>query len=174
MRATTRFAPCALAEIGRCTAPCDGRIDPERYGELVRGLLSSLTTPAGLLGALEDRMRALAEQERFEEAAAARDRLRAVAEALARDRAHAWLLSTDLVLRDADGRRIALHRGSLVRDGTAVPVGSPCPRERADEVSAVRSRLGRGDLAVERVDGCAAEPVDGGAVLAGLLERLRR
>jgi DNA polymerase III subunit epsilon len=174
MRGTTRFAPCALAEMGRCTAPCDGRTDPERYGELVRGLLSSLTTPAGLLEALEERMRRLAEHERFEEAAAARDRLRALAEALARDRAHGWLLSSDLVLRDARGNRIELQRGALVRGGVCVPVGSPCPRERADEVGAVRSRLARGDLTVERAEGQVSEPVDGGGALAGLLARLRR
>src|SRR3990170_9042345 len=30
MRPGTRFAPCALADMGRCPAPCDGRIDPER------------------------------------------------------------------------------------------------------------------------------------------------
>jgi DNA polymerase III subunit epsilon len=174
MRATTRFAPCALAEMGRCTAPCDGRIDPERYGELVRGLLSSLTTPAGLLGALEERMRALAADERFEEAAAARDRLRAVAEALARDRTNAWLLSSDLLLRDADGNRIELRHGSLVRDGVAVPVELPCPRERADEVAAVRTYLARGGLTIERADGDVAERIDGGVVLARLLARLRR
>ncbi|MBI2237218.1 MAG: DEDD exonuclease domain-containing protein, partial [Actinobacteria bacterium] len=52
MRPGTRFAPCALADMGRCPAPCDGRIDPERYGELVRSLISSLSTPGGLLAAL--------------------------------------------------------------------------------------------------------------------------
>ncbi len=83
MRASTRFAPCALAEMHRCLAPCDGRVGPERYEELVRSLISSLSTPGGLLGTLEARMRDLAEQERFEEAALARDRLRALAEALA-------------------------------------------------------------------------------------------
>ena len=28
MAAGTRFAPCALADMGRCAAPCDGRVDP--------------------------------------------------------------------------------------------------------------------------------------------------
>ena len=35
MRASTRFAPCALAEMHRCLAPCDGRVGPERYEQLV-------------------------------------------------------------------------------------------------------------------------------------------
>ena len=81
MRAGTRFAPCALADMGRCVAPCDGRVDPERYGELVRRLVSSLTSPGGLLGALERRMAHLAKQERYEEAGLVRDRLRALVDA---------------------------------------------------------------------------------------------
>ena len=96
MRARTRFAPCALADMGRCVAPCDGRVDPERYGELVRRLVSSLTSPGGLLGALERRMAHLAEQERYEEAGLVRDRLRALADALARGRTDAWLIGAGL------------------------------------------------------------------------------
>ncbi|HSJ51447.1 MAG TPA: DEDD exonuclease domain-containing protein, partial [Actinomycetota bacterium] len=100
MRASTRFSPCALAGMNRCPAPCDGRIDPERYGELVRSLVSSLSEPGGLLAALEARMHELARQERFAEAALARDRTRALAEALARSRIDEWLLSpSELVLR---------------------------------------------------------------------------
>ncbi|MFB3739904.1 MAG: DEDD exonuclease domain-containing protein, partial [Candidatus Velamenicoccus archaeovorus] len=137
MRPSTRFAPCALAEIGRCAAPCDGRIDPERYGELVRSLVSSLTHPGGLLGALEERMRRLAEQERFEEAAQARDRLRALAEALLRRSQDGWLLSPGvLVLRDGSGRLLRFRDGELVCAGASGPIAFPCPRERADEVAA--------------------------------------
>ena len=98
-----------LAEMHRCLAPCDGRVGPERYEELVRSLISSLSIPGGLLGTLEARMRDLAGQERFEEAVLARDRLRALAEALARARIDGWLLGTgELVLRDADGHRLVL------------------------------------------------------------------
>ena len=125
MRASTRFAPCALAEMHRCLAPCDGRVGPERYEELVRSLISSLSTPGGLLGTLEARMRDLAEQERFEEAALARDRLRALAEALASeaDRRLAPRRTDDLVLRDAAGHRIRLRRGGLIRDAGDEPLG---------------------------------------------------
>ncbi len=89
----TRFAPCALADMGRCVAPCDGRTDLERYGELVRWLASSLSTgPGELLEALERRMSTLADAERFEEAASVRDRLHALAEGLRRSRSDAWLI----------------------------------------------------------------------------------
>jgi len=174
MRSTTRFAPCALADIGRCAAPCDGRTDPERYGELVRGLLSSLSTPAELLGALEERMDELARHERFEEAALARDRVRALAEALRRDRTHRWLLDAgELRLRGAEGQPLRLVNGSLVRGDHTVPIPAPPPRERADELAAVRSWLTAAPLVLEDAERPPSEPVDGGARLHAILARLR-
>jgi len=158
----------------RCLAPCDGRAGPERYEELVRSLISSLSTPGGLLGTLEARMRDLAEQERFEEAALARDRLRALAEALARSRIDGWLLRTDdLVLRDAAGHRFRLRRGGLIRNAGDAPLGAPCPRERADELSALRAWVARNEVRVESSAEPFAEPVAGGAELHRLLGTLR-
>jgi DNA polymerase-3 subunit epsilon len=176
MRASTRFAPCALAEMHRCLAPCDGRAGPERYEELVRSLISSLSTPGGLLGTLEARMRDLAEQERFEEAALARDRLRALAEALARRRIDGWLLAgDDLVVRDRQDRTIRLHRGAMTRcdRDDEEPLRHPCPRDRADELSALRSWIIRNDVRIEVTDVPLAEPVDGGAPLSRILLALR-
>lgn len=169
MGAGTRFAPCALAGMGRCLAPCDGRVDLERYGELVRSLLSSLTSPGGLLVALEAKMGALAAEERFEEAAGARDRLRALAEALERARRDAWLLGArHLVLRDVDGHELRLPEGLLGGGLGPVP-----PRDRADEVAVVRSYLARHPPTVLAADPSLAEPVAGGAELARILARLR-
>jgi DNA polymerase-3 subunit epsilon len=171
MGARTRFAPCALADLGRCPAPCDGRIDPERYGELVRDLLSSLRSPDGLLAALEARMHRLARAERYEEAAAARDRLRALAAALRRDRQERWLVEAGtLALEVAGGRRLTLEGGALARAGRpADPIALPCPRERADELSAVRSWLARNPVRILACDRPLAEPVDGGARLERIL-----
>jgi DNA polymerase III subunit epsilon len=176
MGASTRFAPCALADIGRCTAPCDGRTDPERYGELVRGLVSSLSSPGGLLAALEERMARLADRERFEEAGLVRDRLRALADALARGRADAWLVGAGhLELADPAGRRLRFEDGALrAGDGPAAgPLRIPCERERADELSAVRSWLARHPVRVLAADRPPAEPVDGGRDLARVLAALR-
>ncbi len=175
MGRTTRFSPCALAEMGRCLAPCDGRVGPERYGESVRFLVSSLTSPGGLLAALEARMRDLAAAERFEEAALARDRLRALAEGLVRARTDGWLLGDGaLSLRDANGRSISLRGGALASaGGDGGPIAAPCPRERADEIAAVRSWLGRNRVALVAADPPLAEPLDGGAELHRLLDTLR-
>jgi DNA polymerase-3 subunit epsilon len=176
MRASTRFAPCVLAEMGRCTAPCDGLSDPERYGELIRALLSSLSESGELLEALEERMQVLAAAERFEEAMLARERLRAIAEALLRSRTDAWLLGTDrLAVRDHDGHVLRFSNGWLVRDASdpALPSPRPCPRERADELASVRSWLEHHPVTVEEAGPSMSEPVEGGAALHRILTRLR-
>jgi len=175
MGATTRFTPCALADIGRCVAPCDGRTDPERYGELVRRLASSLSTsPGELLEALERRMSSLADAERYEEAASMRDRLRALAEALARARADAWLVGAGRLDLRAGGDLLRFDRGALTSDrapGEAFDL--PYPRERADELGAVRSWVSKHRPRVDACDRAPAEPVDGGAALSRVLARLR-
>ena len=174
MGARTRFSPCALADIGRCPAPCDGRVDPERYGELVRDLLSSLESPDGLLEALGAKMARLADAERFEEAASTRDRLRALAAALHRARRDAWLLGAGRLELEVEGdRRLSFVGGALARsadagDGTD-PIPLPCPRERADELSAVRSWLARNPVRLVACDVPLSEPVDGGARIAAIL-----
>ena len=176
MGARTRFAPCALADIGRCPAPCDGGIDPERYGELVRDLLSSLESPDGLLGALEARMGRLAQAERYEEAASVRDRLRALATALHRSRRDAWLVGAGrLEVVADDGRRLAFVGGALARAGDTdvEPIPAPCPRELADELSAVRSWLARNPVRLVACDVPLSEPVDGGARIARIVRWTR-
>jgi len=176
MGARTRFAPCALADMGRCLAPCDGRTDPERYGELVRWLASSLaSSPGELLEALERRMSHLAEAERYEEAASVRDRLHALAEGLWRSRVDAWLVAAgQLEVRAGDGEPLRLDHGSLQTPGAAgEPLDVPCPRERADELAAVRSWVAKHRPRVTACDRAPSEPVDGGAALARVLQRTR-
>jgi len=174
MRASTRFAACALAEMGRCLAPCEDRTDPERYGELARSLLSSLQRPDGLLGALETKMQTLADQERFEEAALARDRLRALAEALERARRDRWLLApSELRLRDGADAPIRVRGGALLRSGREEPVPYPTPRDRADEIAALRAFVARHRPRLEYADRPLVEPVEGGAELHKVLARLR-
>jgi DNA polymerase III subunit epsilon len=176
MRAGTRFASCALADMGRCLAPCEGAATPERYGELVRGLVSSLTaSPGGLLEALERQMDDLADQERYEQAALVRDRLRALASALHRDRQDAWLVGAGrLQVKGPDGITATFDRGALVT--SQVPADGltlPCPRERADELAAARSWLAHHPGTVLGADEAPCEPVNGGATIARVLAQQR-
>jgi excinuclease ABC subunit C len=71
--------PCLEHSIGRCAAPCCGRISDSAYGDLVAGATLLLRGKADdLLGRLREQMRAASEGERFEEAGRLRDRVRAV------------------------------------------------------------------------------------------------
>jgi DNA polymerase-3 subunit epsilon len=68
--------PCALAELGRCKAPCAGRQAPDDYApavETFRGLVAGEHTEP--LRRLADSLVELSRQERFEMAGARRDRM---------------------------------------------------------------------------------------------------
>ncbi len=173
MGRSTRFSPCALASMGRCLAPCDGRVGPERYGELVRSLVRSLSCPDGLLEALEARMSRLSNDGRFEEAGLLRDRVRALVAAMTRARFEGWFAAAEtLVLADADGVRYRFHRGRL---GGGEGVELPVPPADADEVSAVRGWLAHNPVrVVEATGGGVAEPLDGGRRLWDLARRIDR
>lgn len=74
-----KASACVLADLGRCPAPCIGAVGPQDYEAIVAGARHALATdPADVVAALTARMGVLADQERFEEAAAWRDRLTAL------------------------------------------------------------------------------------------------
>jgi DNA polymerase-3 subunit epsilon len=171
MGRSTRFAPCALADLGRCTAPCDGRVTPERYEGLVRSLQHALSSPGGLLAALETRMERLAAQERFEEAAEARDRLRSLVGALTRARQERWLIGAGRLEIEVEGRRLAFRSGALERRGDEPGYELPPAVEVWDEVRAVLGWFRDKEARVLAADVPAAEPIAGGAALARLRTR---
>lgn len=81
----TRRSACALAEIGRCGAPCEGRQDPAEYDvHVVAARLALELDAAPVFAAIEARMERLALDQRYEEAAADRDRLASYVRASAR------------------------------------------------------------------------------------------
>jgi DNA polymerase-3 subunit epsilon len=173
MGRSTRFSACALADMGRCLAPCEGRTDPGAYAALVGRIRAVIADPDALLLPLMTRIEELAAAERFEEAASARDRLRIVAEAIWRARTDAWLTAGCQVLRGPRGEELRLDRGALRSDHDHPdPIGVPAPRDRADELAAVRSWIVRHRPALVDATVPLAEPVAGGATLAALRRRL--
>ncbi|MBC6462214.1 DEDD exonuclease domain-containing protein [Actinomadura sp. HBU206391] len=80
-----RARTCALAELGRCGSPCDGR-EPieayERHTALARAVMEGDARP--VVAALQTRIDRLAVELRYEEAAEQRDRLAAFVRAAAR------------------------------------------------------------------------------------------
>ncbi len=83
--------------------------------------------PGPVLHALGERLRALAAQRRFEEAAELRDRAQVLERSLARAfEAHA-LIAAGTVVIEAEGRRLVIREGRLVAAETAEPPGAPLP-----------------------------------------------
>jgi excinuclease ABC subunit C len=80
-----RSRPCLLHQIRRCSAPCTGRIDAERYAEDVKSAVLFLGgREDDVLRRLDARMRAAAAARRYEDAALARDQIGALARVQAR------------------------------------------------------------------------------------------
>jgi DNA polymerase-3 subunit epsilon len=121
---------CVLAELGRCGAPCEGRVSPVEYAvhaELFRAAVSG--DPRPLVKPLLRRVRMLAAAGRYEQAAVVRDRLTTLVRACARlQRLSALAGIEHLVAARPDGQRgwelSVIRRGRLVAAGVA-PCGTP-------------------------------------------------
>ena len=70
---------CSAAQLGVALCPCSGTADPAEYAVAVEHARAALTgRPHGVAASLHDKMMRLANEQRFEEAAATRDRLTAL------------------------------------------------------------------------------------------------
>jgi DNA polymerase-3 subunit epsilon len=141
LRRVVRSA-CVLAGIGRCTAPCEGGIDPARYAALV-GLVASAWAGdvAPLVEPLERKLAELATAQRYEQAAVVRDRITTVVRACARmQRLAALHVVAELVAAHPDGAggwELAVVRsGRLVAAGHAICGVPPWPMVEALRASA--------------------------------------
>jgi DNA polymerase-3 subunit epsilon len=129
-RLSTRRATsaCALAELGRCPAPCLLRISPQEYeAELVEKIQQAFhTDPDPVIQPLLVRMAKLASAKRFEQAAQVRDRMLAFLRTASRMQRLASLTSiAELVAArrtKEGGWEIAIVRhGRLAAAATAAP-----------------------------------------------------
>ena len=74
--------PCLNAQLGRCCAPCAGKVSQEEYAQRVAQAIDVLEgNYKQLAGQLEQQMLQAAEEEHFEQAAQLRDRMRAITRA---------------------------------------------------------------------------------------------
>ncbi|WP_456452925.1 excinuclease ABC subunit UvrC [Hydrogenimonas sp.] len=69
---------CLFHQIGRCKAPCEGKVTPEAYRKLLDEAFGYIHHKKRLQKALQKKMASYAEQLRFEEAAQIRDRIEAI------------------------------------------------------------------------------------------------
>ena len=77
-RLRPRSRPCLNFQMGKCRAPCAGRISEEEYAELVAAMIQALTNPAAVIADCRRRMLRAAEQQEYETAALYRDRIAAL------------------------------------------------------------------------------------------------
>jgi len=104
-----RSRPCLYHQIGRCPAPCCGKISPGEYREIIDDLVLFLRgRKRELLASLRRRLKAEAEDLRYEDAARTRDRIRAIEETLERQKINR------VELRDRDVVALESREGSSV------------------------------------------------------------
>jgi DNA polymerase-3 subunit epsilon len=169
----SRCRGCAFSVLGTCAGA-----DPSAHAAEVGLVVDALTgDPGVVVRPLEEKMRRLARQERFEEAAELRDRARSLARWIERSIEMRSLIDAGEVLLRIGGRALLLVEGQLAgacdADASTAellarlrptaawePVGSWLTPRTSREVGAVASWLGRHapDVEVLHVSGTWAAP----------------
>ncbi len=125
--------PCALAELGRCGAPCAGRESVADYALHVQAFTDAVAGRSRtLITQLQAKMSALADAGRFEDAATARDRTVALLRALhRRQRLGGLAIVPELVAAGPDGsggwHLVVIRYGRLAAAGCARRGVAPMP-----------------------------------------------
>ncbi len=194
----TTTPACALAELGRCPAPCEHKITPEEYADTTAAPFRSLTRddPEVLVAALLTRIDVLSQAQRYEEAAVVRGRLAALLRASVRMQRLAALTRLPEIVaarRNADGGwEIAVVRhGRLAAAATSpprvhprptldaarataetvLPGPGPIPAATAEETERILAWLEKPDTRLVETAGDWALPARGAARFSTLLSR---
>lgn len=69
---------CLFYQIKKCLAPCEGKVTPQEYAKIITQAKTSIVKRKKLIAILEEKMTALAMQERYEEAGGMRDTIQAI------------------------------------------------------------------------------------------------
>ncbi len=136
---------CVLAEMGRCLAPCTGAVDVEGYAPLVAAARRALLDDVrDVESALLERLRTLATDLRYEEAALWRDRLDAFARGAARAQEIASLAAIDELVAARPtaehGWEVHVVRHGRLAGAATVPAGVD-PRPAVDALLATAERV---------------------------------
>ena len=122
---TASGSACALADMGRCGAPCTGAQSREGYAEVVAVFRTVVEhDPRAVVSPLLDRVQRLAAEGRYEDAAVLRDRTAVLVRAVRRrQRLESLATVPELVLARPDGaggwKLSVVRRGRLVAAGVA-------------------------------------------------------
>jgi DNA polymerase-3 subunit epsilon len=190
-------APCALADLGRCGAPCSGAQSPQDYARVVAEADAALAGDSRpVVAALRARMRSLAAQERFEDAGSVRDRMRHLVRGVARTQRIAPLAASSEIVAarphvDGGWELVCVRHGRLA--GTSVsprgtspmpyvsalresaevvaPAPAPMPAGSAEETERVLRWLEAPGVRIVRLDGQWSCPVGGADAARALLEQ---
>ena len=145
MKADTRFDACALAEIGRCRAPCIGRIDATGYAVDVDAAATVLGgDPTRCVEVLTSRMATQSDGGRFEDAARTRKRLRLLLNWTTRMRRDQALLNVGHLAASRPARSAGgePRREILVqRHGWVVGTAVVAPADTATVIGEIKSRV---------------------------------
>ncbi|GAA1926163.1 DEDD exonuclease domain-containing protein [Nocardioides marmoribigeumensis] len=180
------LSPCVLAEMGKCLSPCDRSVDEATYAETVEAVRDTLRAcPSAVIEPLDERMRLLSAQERFEEASRFRDRLTAFLRGATRSqRLHALTRCPEIVAarrEDGEWRVHVIRHGRLAAAGviprgadaslwvtqlsasaeTVLPGFGPLPAASAEEAETLLRWLESDGVRLVHVDGDWSCPVRG-------------
>jgi DNA polymerase III subunit epsilon len=194
-------AACALAELGRCPAPCEHRVSPADYQALAAEPFHRVTTESldPVVARLLARIRALADAQRYEDAATARGRLVVLLRTAIRlQRLRSLTSIAELVAaRPAAGggwELVVIRHGRLVAAGcsprgvhpratidtllataeTVRPGPGPTPCASAEETERILAWLERDDSRLVRTTDGWALPAAGAARHRALLAMAER
>lgn len=188
---------CALAGMGRCGAPCEGRQSVEEYGLHVVAARRAMELDAGaVFSAIEARMERLSLDQRYEEAVADRDRLASYIRTSARMQRLRALTSIPQMVAAApaapgDWEIHVVRHGRLVSAGvmprgahptpfvdalvstaeTVVPGPGPVPAAGAEETECVLRWLESPGVRLVQVEGTWSLPIGGAGRLKARIDR---
>ncbi|TKK80933.1 DEDD exonuclease domain-containing protein [Herbidospora galbida] len=194
---TVRRSACALAEIGKCGAPCEGRESHDDYARHVAAARHAmLLDGSSVFSAVEARMDRLSAEQRYEEAAVDRDRLAAYVRAAARMQRLAGLTAITQMVAAGPGKDGAwdihvIRHGRLTAAGvmprgahpvpyvealvataeTVHPGPGPTPAASAEETETILRWLESPGVRLVRVEGGWSLPAQGAARLKQRIDR---